>query len=290
MKLLAFLQNTIDYLHQFKPFTLETGHITGINNYIFIDLASDNNHLGDLLFFGPLILRLLNDNRLAGVEDPFDFYKSILRIKSSEIPQFIIYRSKLGVENSYSKLPNFRVNFYNSSPLPISQYIYNLVYDDRYHEFTRAFSDCILYSKDHQFSKHIENFGEYVIFSPYINSRKFGFFPSSKSVLTEMFYKVNEYRSLGLKIILVGSLSSCANHLPEFYLDYVDIDLRGMTSITQLISLISDKKCHSIITYDTFTYHLSYLLGAHIDLYKKSWLSPQELSWISKRYYPAFIL
>ena len=258
---------------------------------VLIDIYDECNHMGDVLFFGPLIQGLVNNGCPLSVFDRHDFYKNLYSLKIQASYDYTIFRSyrhqdRLQNANSPSNL----VNFFESSGVPISKWLYSRFLRSGYDQSLNTFiSNLRKYSVGFARSKNIDSIfnSEYVIFSPFINSRRVGLYPPKDLILKDIIKQLNYYKFINKKIILVGQ-SVLLNDNFNLFKEYIDIDLMDQTNIYDLVNIIDSPKCIAVLSYDTFTYHLATLLKKRTHLYSKSWLIKLEYEWIKQRFTPAF--
>jgi len=101
-----------------------------------------------------------------------------------------------------------------------------------------------------------EDGGSYFVFSNYIDSGGFRKLFVSESVLPR---KARELRALGHRIVHVGSARDKAGDARHY--DFVDIDLRGQMRIEDMPGLLNDPRVQGIVSYDNVFMHLAGLFG-----------------------------
>ena len=258
---------------------------------VLIDIYDECNHMGDVLFFGPLIQGLVNIGCPLSVFDRHDFYKNLYSLKIQASYDYTIFRSYRHQDRlQHANSPSNLVNFYESSGAPISKWLYSRFLRSGYDQSLNTFiSNLRKYSVGFARSKNIDSIfnSEYVIFSPFINSRKIGLYPPKDLILKDIIKQLNYYKFINKKIILVGQ-SALLNDNFNLFKEYIDIDLMDQTNIYDLVNIIDSPKCIAVLSYDTFTYHLATLLKKRAHLYSKSWLIKLEYEWIKQRFTPAF--
>jgi hypothetical protein len=201
-------------------------------NKILIDIYDECNHLGDVLFFGPLIQGLDDIGCPLFVFDRHDFYKNLYSFKMQASYDYTIFRSYRNQKRShYKNSPSNLINFYESSSIPISKWLYSRFLSSGYnHSLNRFISNLKKYSDGFARSNNIESIfkSEYVIFSPFINSRRFGFYPSKDLILKNIIEELDRYKFINKNIILVGQsalLNDNINLFKEYKLTSADLDL-----------------------------------------------------------------
>lgn len=92
---------------------------------------------------------------------------------------------------------------------------------------------------------------KYIIFNNYIDSGAFRKFFCNESLLSE---KCRSLKLDGHKIIHVGSQADINKDRNKY--DFVDLDLRGKISPSELVQIIKCKNVYGAVTYDNFIMHL----------------------------------
>ncbi len=234
-------------------------------DHILFDLSDSTTHLGDRLFFFPLISQLFLRGhclylspkdyitrqlfvRLYGL-DPFtkEVMKSIDLVvipKPSFLNSSKNYQSILVVNFSDTKIFSTVTHFLVESFMEL----FNLYP-------SRCDSPFVLSPANDSLETIIESGKKYYLFSNYIQSGFFRkWFLSEKSMYT----KCMSLKTDGYQIIHVGSLQDLSNDKKSYPM--VDIDLRGKLSLGQLISLVGSNQVLGAVTYDNFLMHLMGLM------------------------------
>ncbi|WP_071467526.1 hypothetical protein [Polynucleobacter asymbioticus] len=276
-----------DYLSIIYP-NSQNFHFIDDKN-VNIDLSNACNHLGDTILFAPLISGLIDAGYHVRVNDNFHMYEKLFNIEPILCEGFFIGRS-------YNREDRARIgkdgliNFYSLPALPIAQSIHNRFLPATSYKtsLNSVVSRLRLVGQSSSLSLNLDRFNSYVLVSPATNSRSFGFYPNQIKTNSDFISTVSTYKNNKSTIIKIGSKSLNTTRIEKDLARYVDIDLSGKTQWYDLLGLLINKKFNSIVTYDTFTYHLAVLLGCNTDLFNKSWLSKSEFNWISKRFTPGF--
>lgn len=276
-----------DYLSMFSPRWPATSRID--SEFVNIDLNSSCNHLGDVLFFAPLIMSLKKSGIDVYVNDRYSFYSNIFGISPIVRQGPTLGRSFDSKERALFR-PGGHVNFYDFEPGPISRSIHNrFVNEDLYECSLRAVKSMLMnFSNEHGFelNKNITN-SDYFVVAPSLNSRTKGFFPNQKRTEEEFITNLQGLKS-HCCAVLVGEQNAVFPSSKRDLSSYVDLDIRGQTKWSDLIPLIANPRCKSVLSYDTFPYHLATLLDKETNMLSRSWLTGFEHSWISQRFMPAF--
>lgn len=262
-------------------------------NIVNIDLSNNCNHLGDVLIFGPLIAGLIKSGYIVRVSDAYGFYRRLLNLEGiTSEDGFYIGRSYLDIDRRRIGKKGL-INFYSFPARPIAQALH-----DRF-IFSASYDQSLNLIKDNlkklsaifnlEFSSlAVDGFDKFIVVSPSMNSRSFGFYPSKRSMESGFIKNILQYKEKNIRIILIGQSNKSPSSFEIQLAGLVDLDLRGKTHWLDLPGLFSRPECCAVVTFDTFTYHLAVLLDKKIDLFSKSWLSKSEYKWIANRFTPAF--
>jgi hypothetical protein len=234
--------------------------------HIYFDFDDPTTHLGDRLFFFPLIAQLhakgftlslnLADNvtrqifyALYGV-DPFldggdkDVDLAVIP-KPSYLNKRETHKSLLVVDFTDSKITGIITESLIMSFGKLFAQHLNAQCLSICNPRFRIFPTTILAENQN-----------YYLFSNYIHS---GFFRKWFLNENRLQLKCIEIKNQGYKIIHVGSAQDKVGD-KKFY-SYVDLDLRGKLSLIQLILLLASPKINGSITYDNFLMHLTGLFN-----------------------------
>lgn len=234
-------------------------------------------HLGDELFFYPSIIWLKKNGYEIHVEgSKLQFFSD----KRKCADNLWLIRTDMSVSNEL----NFNVWKGNKCiSQDIMKNIFSII-DRKYthHDYNSSRESLINLIKE-KADKNCDGLlseNEYIVVSAELDS---GYWRHSRS-----YYKTTDriFENLdrALPIIIVGSNKK--SYLPKnFELKPHDIDMRGMTTINQLIALLMNERVIKIYSYDTFVYHLSCLLGKEIEYYVRGQLNIEK---IKKRFIPSF--
>ena len=274
-----------DYISIFKKNNNKTAVID--SSIVNIDLSDSCNHLGDTILFGPLIMGLIQKGYLVNVTDNYGMYKLLFGLNEVSVGGFCIGRSYSPFLRQRIGDPGL-INFYSLSDIPIAESLYKKFLPGENHHSSLESFRKIFFDKMIRASIVPLIDVNHIIISPSINSRAIGIYPSPSKVYGEFISKVHQYKIKGYSIVSIGQIGLKKSQLECQLEGLTDIDLRGKTKWHQLPSMFVNPNCYSIVTFDTFTYHLGILLKIKHDLFSKSWLSKSEYKWIEKRFTPGF--
>ena len=232
------------------------------STFFYFDFSDPTTHLGDRLFFIPLIYTLLTHNFIIKLSRKDiltnDLLENILGFKLPQgVPNnndIVIYPrpSFLSFKNNYSNV--VLVDFldtnikYKISKQLIDSFARLLSINFESNYKLKIFNCSSLHLKgNHKF---------YYLFSNYINSGKFRKFFIKESLLIN---KAKELKNAGFEIIHVGSLEDL-NSDSRVY-SFVDIDLRGKLDLNEFICLVASENILGAVTYDNFLMHLLGILN-----------------------------
>lgn len=223
---------------------------------IEFNFADKNTHLGDRLFLFPLINFLLkigmnvyfNDKDILSKEIYYEMYGT--KIPSS-------YNIK-GIDSVIISKPSYlSLNLENS----------NLIIVD-FNDKTSTFRVPLQLIRSFQLIMDLDinapiiggsgedgvygnQYDKYIVFNNYIDSGAFRKFFCNEDLLSE---KCRNLKLDGYKIIHVGSQADINKDRNKY--DFVDIDLRGKISPSELVQIIKRKNIYGAVTYDNFIMHL----------------------------------
>lgn len=225
----------------------------------YFDLNHRTTHLGDRLFLIPLINSMIggaikiytNDKILIEMVSELLQFGIEFKTQSPRASCINVLLKPSYLDKRGSKNRRLIVNFADSkcSDLITKELIKSvgLIADVSYR-------DLILEKKA---SGHDRK--KIVIFSNYIDSGRFRRFFCNEGALVE---KCLALKSSGYIIFHVGSSLDKSNDRSCY--DFVDSDLRGKTSVVQLMALIRDAQDCVAVTYDNFVMHQSLLSGHNV--------------------------
>ncbi len=239
-------------------------------NYGFtFDFSHKTTHLGDRLFFFPLIRSLVelnipikvNDSstnelfrKIYGIDVPRassehfiaiipkpSFLRFLLKYKDVVLVDFtdLNVESKISLEliSSFNRL--FKLNLNANVDV-------NALNSSNYSSFA---------------GKSLFDSKKYVVFNNYINSGFFRIYFKDSKLLSR---ECEKFRNNGFEIIHVGSKSDKKNDINKY--DFVSLDFRGLLTMVELVELISLPNVFGVVTFDNFIMHLAHLFD------KPSWI------------------
>ncbi len=264
------IRNEIDFLLTKKivqkPMLSLVGELPNSLRHIRFDFDDPTTHLGDRLFFFPLISQLhelgfsLSMSDADKVTEPifYELYgvnpfcshdnQSVDLVVIAK-PSFI---NKLGIHKSLLVVDFIDPKITEPITGALLQNFGDLFNINLAH---RAFS--FNGDRDGVLSPTLlDSDQEYYLFSNYINS---GIFRKWFLDESSLYKKCLEIKNQDFKIIHVGSENDRLSDNKSY--SFVDLDLRGKLSLTQLIALISSPAVKGSITYDNFLMHLTGLFN-----------------------------
>ncbi|WVH09094.1 MAG: hypothetical protein EoVTN8_416 [Fluviibacter phosphoraccumulans EoVTN8] len=241
------------------------GHVDSNSRSFYFDFTDSTTHLGDRLFFLPLLkaldqkkisiylnskdstsIQLLNISHVNFnlIDNVLDSQICVVFPKPSFTSLSKNYRSAIIVDftdfNSVTKISEQLIlSFSKYFQLSLKNRIYSM-------------SNRSLFDSDYFINEG--SLGCY-LFSNYIDSGRFRKFFVDENKLSA---RAIDLKKQGYRIIHVGSKQdriSDDNHYP-----FVDVDLRGETSVAALIQIVNSENVVGAITYDNFLMHL---VGIH---------------------------
>jgi len=280
----------IDYGEIFTSGNNNYYHIN--SNNITINLLDSCNHLGDVLFFTPLVAGLLDCGYNVTSHDNYNLINILFSLNNkNKVNSFHIARSFRPLIRKDIVAPGL-INFYSFQIGPAAmnlhnKFLSNLVYEK---SLNLVKKNLIHLSKIYKNENLLHCIGDnnFVIVAPSFNSRKFGFYPNSFETAENFYSKIMYYKKLNRKIVLIGEVQADLLAMPVDWKNIADLDLRGLTKWFELPYIFSDSRCEGIISFDTFPYHLSCLMDKSSVLFSRSWIAKYESNWIRSRFMPAF--
>lgn len=227
---------------------------------ILFDFSHPTTHLGDRLFFAPLIFELcgLGFKILLSKED------KITKSLFNELKNSIVLGEHNGdthvdlVVIPSPSLLAFRSKYLNT-PTVICQFTL-IKKQSILAELAQAFSQitnrtigslALSESCVGLQSNLLRKNDKYFLFSNYIDSGWFRKFFLNITCLEEQAVRL---RNDGFKIIHVGSSRDLAGDKNNY--EFIDIDLRGVLSVAELVCLANTKEVVGAVTYDNVIMHL----------------------------------
>lgn len=222
-------------------------------------------HYGDHLFFEPLarFLKLNNINVKVMPVKQMEFYfrnNGYLIGNSDDVKKADLLITRTEFYENIKRLMYENILFINTSSTKINQFLCNDMVN-KVASFLSLDSDnfCAKPSGLRTCPENIklDSGRNYLIFNNYIDS---GFF----RVTQKHYKKINDFaqnfaRENDLKVIHTGTQKEKANDKKTY--DFVDIDLRGKTSLADLFSLASHDNVQYNISFDGFLMHIFYIYG-----------------------------
>lgn len=232
----------------------------------YFDFSDVTTHLGDRLFFMPLVSDLLSRGFLGYINSKDNITRSLfenildqsLPFKDApDVDDIVVYPapSYLNFRKNYSKA--ILVDFTDcDAPLKVSNQLVLSISNFAYPESQRI--QFIPFSQMLARSQYLQNksIPKSYLFNNYIDSGRF-----RKLFINEkkLFEKAADLRENGFKIIHIGSKEDKDRDAKKY--PFVDIDLRGETSIRQLIDIVQSENVIGAVTYDNFLMHLIGMYG-----------------------------
>ena len=241
------------------PLISTVGHPKLDSGRLFVDLSDSTTHLGDRLFFLPLLLALAESRRgvCLSHQDRWTNPLIVNLLGGAPLPVGKADANDLVVFPKPSYV-NFRgvyqdavlVDFTDrSAAQKISQQLVDSM--SRTCKLNLCTTSALLALLDLDPDQLLASDGKYILFSNYINSGRFRKYFVDESRL------LNECRRLkqnGVKIVHVGSAEDLAADDAEY--PFVDIDLRGKIDVARLVKLARCPQVLGAVTYDNFLMHL----------------------------------
>lgn len=228
-------------------------------------------HMGDILFFEPL-LKFLNTNKInidicvPTVMNNY-FYKLGYSVKEDvvfEEYEYIISRSDFYyvLKNKGNLLLVQTTNLYDKLCYVIINEIAKF-FDLPYVEKKAKISKFTNFNEiNNIFIVGIEkDENKYIIYSNYIDSGAI-FFNSRKFKLLRL--KCLELKKKGYKIIHVGTHKDKQNDKKKY--SFIDIDLRGKTTVEELFYLVNLDNVHEYVGMDNFVMHLFFIYNKKVNV------------------------
>jgi hypothetical protein len=227
---------------------------------ILFDFSDSFTHLGDRLFFAPLIFELVR----SGFQIYLSKEDSVTQLLFSDLNNSVNLCEyddslimDLVVVNSQSLTA--LSSKYEKDKLLICEFT-SIQNQNILTELSSAFSEItglnlqcspIKYIPKNLKSPWLDSDGQYFLFSNYIDSGWFRLFFVRRAALIE---KAKKLSADGYKIVHVGAALDVKNDNNNY--DFIDMDLRGKLTISNLIDLINCKQIVGAVTYDNFIMHL----------------------------------
>lgn len=269
MKTIAYLTYKIInefYVRLLRPKDAHTiatfhGQLGSNLNIVRFDFDCKYTHFGDRMFLIPLIISLISDGYEVRLSSEDNITNQILTtiynikplkydITDDSDLNVILKQSALSL---HSRIKNTIIVDFNYTK--INQKITDELIFSFYHLIQKNF---FKFHKPLELKKNYSNYlkfiiknKKYFIFNNYLSSGAFRKTKIKESMLVE---KCKSLKNQGYKIIHIGSHEDKACDL-KFY-EFVDIDLRGLLGIEDLVAIIQSDQIVGAITYDNFIMHL----------------------------------
>jgi hypothetical protein len=227
---------------------------------VFFDLTHNTSHLGDRLFCFEIIYELYQKGFKISISHldnlTLILAREILNLNLEQVynpseSDVIVYPapSFLHLRKKYRNSLLLDFNDIKCDTLISKQIVVSFFAFFNLKNTESDFSCYLkLYPKNFQFLK--SNF-HYYLFSNYIGSGQFRKLFINENKLID---KAIALKKQGFKIIHVGSIEDKKNDNKSYF--FIDNDLRGMISITELINLVQSEKVLGAVCYDNFLMHL----------------------------------
>jgi hypothetical protein len=224
------------------------------------DFTHSTTHLGDRLFFFPLIRALYDKNIPIKITDnglTERLFYSIygIHLLNSESETYLCISPKPSFLSFFKKYGKYIVCDFTDLAVT------SKISEELIHSFNSLFDLNLVYNVsivnkpfDSLKNPLLTKNNDYIIFNNYINS---GFFRTHFLDKTLLNKKCIDLKCLGYKVVHVGSMQDKDNDR-EVY-DFVDIDLRGILPIEDLVLLLGSSNVLEIVTFDNFIMHLGHI-------------------------------
>ena len=227
---------------------------------ILFDFSDSSTHLGDRLFFAPLIFELVRSGFQIYISKEDSVTQSLFRDLNNSV-NLGEYDDSLTMDLVVVTSPSLTALSpkYEKDKLLICEFS-SIQNQNILAELSSAFSEITglnlqcspIKSTPKNFkSSWLDSDGEYFLFSNYIDSGWFRAFFVRRAALVE---KAKRLSADGYKIIHVGTALDAKNDNSNY--DFIDMDLRGKLTISNLTDLINSKHVVGAVTYDNFIMHL----------------------------------
>ena len=241
------------------PLLNTVGHPEFDSRRIFVDLSDSTTHLGDRLFFLPLLMALAKSHHgvCLSHQDRWTNPLIVNLLGGSPLPVGQADAHDLVVFPKPSYV-NFR-GFYQNAVLvdftdrAATQKISQQLVDSMggVCKLDLSTASALASSSEERSDPLLPSDGQYILFSNYINSGRFRkYFVDESRLLDEC----RRLKQDGLRIVHVGSAEDLAADNAEY--PFVDIDLRGKIDIARLVNLVGCPQVVGAVTYDNFLMHL----------------------------------
>ncbi len=232
----------------------------------FFDFSDRTTHLGDRLFFFPLIdllvkagypVRIANGDKLTGVLLQKIISFSPAQSNKPSETECVIFPapSFLNFKKIYKKFAV--VDFTDTN---CSRKISEEIVCSFKNKFNLCLNDVTFDVKSNKAADSIQKIipseYNYYIFSNYVDSGRFRKLFINEKKLVQ---KALQLKREGYKIIHVGSVNDIASDQRCY--PFVDIDMRGKTNISDIVDIVNSPNVIGALTYDNFIMHLVGMYG-----------------------------
>lgn len=268
--------------------TVYTNSSNDISQYHNICIYLDHPrlmHFGDQIFFKPLFeqLRLSNFPVKVKVSKQLEFFFDHKRELNPNLTKTLFVSSSrlLGyLKSKYGQ--NIKYFLYDTNSRGVSEPITNFIVN-RFSDYFNLQDSLNAVSKNNFFVKNfrhkfdlLDKKENYIILNNYFNSGLFRVLPKDHKLLLDELEKEKS----NCKVVHIGSDMDIARDRKK-YSQYINIDLRGKTTIKDLYSIFSNYKIERVFTFDTFTLHLANIFEIPVSLMFKRYFRRGEV--IQKR-------
>lgn len=227
-------------------------------NKIHFKTLHSTTHFGDRLFLLPIIINLKKHGINVSSDDPIlnELYKNICGEKMDNNSDYIDY--ELILKPAYYDLVNPKIKqlYIDFTDTSTRYKISHQLNSELSKYFGINYENINLVNNK---TKNIFNKNKIVIFSNYIDSGSFRkYFTESKKLNK----KCIELKKNGYKIYHVGTNSDKNNDRTKY--DFVDFDLRGQTSLEEIINYFKDNNDLIVVGYDNFLMHLGLIYNKKV--------------------------
>ncbi|WP_457565004.1 hypothetical protein [Caminibacter sp.] len=235
-----------------------------VNKVLFYFPKYELMHLGDHIFFEPVIREL---SKIG-----YDVYVKPVKLMES---YFTINNHKLYKDDDFNDIDLIisRVEFFydlkkylnsknvilfdtadNKIDTPLCLDIIKKTFIHMNIEFD-SIDDRPSVLKDFSFGLDIDDNDKYILFNNYVDSSRFRI---NKKMLQDMEKKVIELKTLtNVKVIHTGSKNDKIKDKKNYH--FVDLDLRGETTVEDIFYLLSKENVIYNVSFDAFQMHVAFL-------------------------------
>ncbi len=251
------------YLKRIEPMIWARNSLNQTTRGIFFDFTHKTTHLGDRLFFFPLILSLIKNSCPVSIHvsdkvtrDMFlAITGNLLNTESSCPTGYLAVFPKPSFLSFRKKHKYFFAIDFNDTNIDEKVSVQLIKSFSSFYGVESVTTLTTSYCHSNKTDVTLPN-ELYFIFSNYIDSGSFRKFFIDTSKLHRMAIRL---KSEGYKIIHVGSIKDKYRDSENY--SFVDIDLRGVTTIESLIKIVRSHNVIGAVTYDNFIMHLIGMYG-----------------------------